>query len=55
MVRMVCLDHQVHLPDAWARALDPTVLAAKVDAIRAEMPESGWRALSARLPALSTT
>jgi iron-sulfur cluster repair protein YtfE (RIC family) len=55
MVRMVSLDHQVHLLDAWSKALAPDAFATKTDAIRAAMSDSDWAALSARVPALSAT
>lgn len=55
MVRMISLDHQVHLLTAWSQALAPDVFAAKTDAIRAEMSDDDWEAVRSRLPALSET
>jgi iron-sulfur cluster repair protein YtfE (RIC family) len=53
MVRMVSLDHQVHLLDAWSKTLAPEAFAAKAQAIRADMPQADWQALRDRVPALA--
>jgi hypothetical protein len=53
MVRMISLDHQVHLLDAWSKALAPEAFAAKAQAIRADMPQADWQALRDRVPALA--
>jgi iron-sulfur cluster repair protein YtfE (RIC family) len=55
MVRMVSLDHQVHLLDAWSKTLASEAFAAKAKAIRADMPERDWKALRERVPALAAT
>lgn len=52
LVRMISLDHQVHLLDAWSKALGSETFAAKARAIREEMPEADWQAIRERVPAL---